>query len=304
MKSLYPFTKSARRAKLYARNASIVKQLKFAQYEVYCRNKVLESKASGLGNDAPDCITISLASYSLRINTVYLTIESLMQQSLKADRIVLCLSKNEFSEADLPISLKKQRERGLEILFCEENLRSYNKFFYTLKKYPNDIVITVDDDFIYPVDTVEILYNAYLKEPQVIHCNRARQMRLDKSGKLQSYRKWNFDKALNEATLCTFPTGAGGVLYFPGSLDDAVFDKKSFLRLAPTADDVWLKAMSLKKSVKCRQVKHNRLFEEQFIAIPGSQVVSLRSRNKNRRSGNDAAISQLFSKYGLYEFIK
>lgn len=303
MKNLYPFTKSARRAKLHARNASIIKQLKFAQYEVCYRNKVLESKSSGLGNDAHDSITISLTSFGPRIGTAYLAIESLMQQSLKADRIVLCLAKNEFKEDDLPASLKKQRERGLEILFCEEDLRSYNKFFYTLKKYPDDIVITVDDDFIYPIDTVDSLYNAYLKEPQVIHCNRAHWMTFDKSGKLRSYRKWNFDRAFDEAALRTFPTGVGGVLYFPGSLDDAVFDKKSFLKLAPNADDVWLKAMSLKKSVKCRKVGNTAKFDEKAIVIPSSQSITLKRKNKHKRDGNDSVIPQVFNEYNIYPIL-
>lgn len=302
-KFLHSFTKSARKNKRLASEAKLAKQLKFAQYEVYYRDKVIESKISGVGNSVPETITISLTSYGSRIETVYLTVESLMQQSLKADRIVLCLSKDEFSETNLPASLKNQRERGLEILFCEEDIGPYTKFFYTFQKYPEDIVITIDDDFIYPIDTVDLLYQAYLKEPEVIHCNRAHQMLLAKPGHLLPYRKWNFDRALDKASLCTFPTGVGGVLYFPGSLDDAVFDKETFLKLAPNADDVWLKAMSLKKSVKCRRIQSRTSFWEKAITIPGSQAVSLKRKNKHRLNGNDQAISQVFNKYDIISII-
>ena len=302
-KLLYSFTKSARRNKRLAREANLVNWLRFAQYEVYYRDKVIESKAPGIGNNISETITISLTSYGPRIETVYLTIESLMQQSLKADRIVLCLAKNEFTEANLPASLKNQRERGLEILFCDEDIGPYTKFFYTLQKYPEDLIITVDDDLIYPVDTVSALYNAYLKEPEVIHCNRAHQMLWARTGQLLPYRKWQFDKVIDTASLCTFPTGVGGVLYFPGSLDDSVFDKETFLKLAPNADDVWLKAMSLKKSVKCRRVQSPSVFTKKTIAIPGSQVVSLKRKNKHKRSGNDLAISQVFDKYDIHSII-
>ena len=118
-KILHSFTKTARRNKRFAREARIVDQLRFSQYEICYRDKVNESKLSGVGNNVSESITISLTTFGPRIETVYLTIESLMQQSLKADRIVLCLAKSEFSEAGLPTALKKQRERGLEILFCE-----------------------------------------------------------------------------------------------------------------------------------------------------------------------------------------
>lgn len=299
---LYPFTKSSRRRKRFAKEASLTNRLRFAQYEVDYRNKAIESKVPGLGNSVPENITISLTSYGPRIETVYLTIESLMQQSLKADRIVLCLAKDEFSEANLPASLRNQRERGLEILYCEEDIGPYTKFYYTLQKYPEDIILTVDDDFIYPIDTVDSLYRAYLREPEVIHCNRAHQMLLAKPGHLQPYRKWNFNKTPSEATLCTFPTGVGGVLYFPGSLDEAVLDKETFLKLAPNSDDVWLKAMSLRKSVKCRKIQSQSILAK-AISIPGSQVVSLKRKNKHRRVGNDLAISNVFDKYDLYSML-
>ena len=303
-KLLHSFSKSARKKKRFAKEAKTINQLRFAQYEVYYREKVIESKTLGIGNDVPESITISLTSYGPRIDTVYLTIESLMHQSLKADRIVLCLAKSEFSEANLPASLKNQRERGLEILFCEEDIGAYQKFFYTLQKYPEDIVITVDDDFIYPIDTIDSLYCAYLKEPLVIHCHRAHQMLLAKSRHLRPYRKWNLDKTPDAATLCTFPTGVGGVLYFPGSLDNAVFDKETFLKLSPNADDVWLKAMSLMKSVKCRKIQNQSMLAERAISIPGSQAVALKRKNKHRQTGNDLAISNVFSKYNLYSMIE
>lgn len=303
-KILHSFTKSARKNKRRASEARLTNQLRFTQYEVFYRNKVIESQTPGIGNGVPETITISLTSYGPRIETVYLTIESLMQQSLKADRIVLCLSESEFSEADIPASLKNQRARGLEILFCEEDIGSYQKFFYTLQKYPEDIVITVDDDLIYPIDLVDLLYQAYLKEPEVIHCNRAHQILLAKPGHLLPYKKWKFDSALDKASLCTFPTGVGGVLYFPGSLNDAVFDKETFLKLAPNSDDVWLKAMSLRNSVKCRKVQSRSSFWEKAIIIPGSQVVSLKRKNKHRQNGNDQAIAQVFNKYDISSVIE
>ena len=42
-----------------------------------------------------------------------------------------------------------QQKRGLTIRFCED-LKAHKKYYYAFKEYPDDIVITVDDDVIYP----------------------------------------------------------------------------------------------------------------------------------------------------------
>ena len=98
-KSFFSQIKASRKVKRYAKELKLINRLQFLHYETLYREKVIELKSSGIGNDIPENITISLTSFGSRIETVYLTIESLMQQSLKADRIVLCLAKDEFSEA-------------------------------------------------------------------------------------------------------------------------------------------------------------------------------------------------------------
>lgn len=274
-------------------------RLRFDHYEALYRESVLRSTEPGVGNDLPETLTVSLTSFGTRIETVYLTIESLMQHSLKADKIVLTLDRNNFSEANLPATLKKQRDRGLEILFCEEDLGPYTKFYYTLQKYPDDLLITVDDDLIYPIDTIDPLYRAYQKEPDVIHCNRGHRMLYAADGKLLPYKKWQWNYSGSEASLDLFPTGVGGVLYFPGSLDFEALDKNTFMALAPKADDVWLKAMSLKKRIECRQVENNKLFSERAVEIEGSQQISLKHRNKQGRFGNDNALERVFNHHKL-----
>jgi hypothetical protein len=289
--------------KRQAKERSHRKRIRFDHYEAVYRESVLSSMDSGVGNDTPHSITISLTSFGVRIETVYLVVESLMSQSLKADRIVLCLYRGEITEANLPATLKRQRERGLEIYFCDEDIGSYKKFFYTFQKYPDDLIITVDDDVIYPIDTIDLLYRAYQKEPNVIHCNRGHQMTYDANGELRPYWEWKTNYSAAEATLDFFPTGHGGVLYFPGAFASDVMDKDAFLRLAPRADDVWLKAMSLKKGTKCRQTIHSLDFRRRSTPILGANVTSLQKFNKHTRDGNDAAIRRTFNASGLEDWL-
>src|SRR5690554_7292875 len=69
-------------------------------------------------------VILSLTTYNKRIFDVALTIESLFQQTIKANRIILWLAEDEFMGRDLPVKLTKLIDRGLEIRYCED-LKSY-----------------------------------------------------------------------------------------------------------------------------------------------------------------------------------
>ena len=303
-KFLQSLTKKERRAKRSAKERKFRNRLRFDHYEALYRQSMLHSKQLGVGNHCPENLTVSLTSFGERIETVYLTVESLMQQSLKADRIVLCLARDEVKESQLPATLQLQRERGLEILFCDEDLGSYKKFYYTLQKYPDDLVITVDDDMIYPVDLVDQLYRAYREQPLVIPCLRSHLMTFSEESKvIKPYKQWVWDHNMFDPSLRVFPTGVGGVLYFPGCFDRRILDAKAFKQLAPNADDAWLKCMSLLKGTACRQITNQCSYPERFIQIEGSQRVALKRSNKNKKSGNDSSIERVFSEYSAYELL-
>jgi hypothetical protein len=261
---------------------------------------MLHSKTQGVGNSCEHELVVSLTTFKKRIEEVYLAIESLMQQSLKADRIVLCISKEDFTPESTPAALKEQTKRGLEILYCEKDLGPYTKYFYTLQKYPNALLITADDDVIYPTDTIDLLYRTYLKHPNSIVCHRAHRMRYDSSGQLLPYREWIQDQFHPEPHLDVFPTGIGGVLYFPDCFAPDVIDEEAFLQLCPGADDVWLKAMSLKKGVRCVTVDDHRPWKRRFHTIDNSQQVALKHTNLTSSSnGNDRKIKQVFTHYKI-----
>lgn len=121
-------------------------------------------------------VIVSLTTYGKRLYDVYLAIESIMQQSMKPNRIVLWLG-DELKNRPLPRILGFQQQRGLEIVFCKD-IYSYTKLIPALRKFPNDIIITVDDDLIYNVDMVERLVGAYIDDPSYIYCCRMHKMRL------------------------------------------------------------------------------------------------------------------------------
>jgi len=181
---------SSRKKRLRNERSFLLKQKSLA-LSVMFHQFTLKEIEPGIAKNEDDII-VSLTSFSHRVNDVYLTIESIFQQTQKASKVYLWLAEKDFPnrEKDLPKSLILQTERGLTVKFCEQDLGPYTKFYYTLKENPQSLIITVDDDILYPFDTIDQLYRAYKKEPNVIHCQRAHRMAKDNQGGLIPYKKW------------------------------------------------------------------------------------------------------------------
>lgn len=301
MKKLHTRFQQKRRAKQKRKLEAILTRHKTINRCHYLEGQTLHSQKSGTGNDLQHELVVSLTTFGKRIHDAYLTIESIMQQSLKPDRIVLCISAEDFSEESLPEMLRLQQQRGLEFLFCEKDLGPYTKYHYTLQKYPDSLLITVDDDFLYPTDTIDQLHKAYIQNPGTIFCHRGHGMTRGEGGALNPYRHWDWSNTNFQISKMIFPTGVGGVLYFPGCFDPEISNVDAFLKLAPNADDVWLKAMSLKKGTPCGIVPGTRHFMTNFLTIEGSQETSLKRHNKHSPHGNDHKIKAVFDAYDLWD---
>lgn len=244
-------------------------------------------------------IIVSLTTYSVRTQTVSLTIASIMRQSVKADRIILYLSKDEFTYDTIPTMLKKQKELGLEIVFCED-LKSHKKYYYSMKENPEAIIITVDDDVIYQENLIETLYNSYKKFPEEVSAMRVHRMSYDSDKKIKKYNEWKKrDKSqVLEPCVDLFPTGCGGVLYPPHVLDTKVFEKKVFEDLCFHGDDIWLKVMAIKNGRSTVLAER----QEPLKYIDGTQEIGLFNQNVDNNK-NDVMMRDVISEYyGEKEF--
>ncbi|GAB2887279.1 glycosyl transferase [Microbulbifer echini] len=271
--------------------------------------QALMSNEPGVGNTKRHKIIVSLTSFDQRIHDIYLCIESLFQQSLKADVVVLWLSLQDFPDGDIPELLKKQQSRGLKICFVEEDFGPYKKYVYAFDQFPDSLIITVDDDVLYPLDMIDILYQAYLRDPSNIYCHRAHRIEVDKKGEILPYQKWRSGrenwcgKSNTQPCHRVFPTGVGGVLYHPGSLHKDAFDSEKFLALCPKADDIWLKAMSVRQGTRAARVPDSRHWRDRFLTIPSARAQSLKRENLKSKYGNDYKIRRVFSEYKLLELL-
>ena len=200
-------------------------------------------------------IIVSLTSFPFRIPTLHITINSILNQTMKPDKIILQLSEDEFpnKEKDLPENLLILREKGLIINWNKGNIKSYKKLIPTLKQYPEAVIITVDDDFIYDKNLVKRLWKAYQENPKLIHCHRTTKFSLKKDGTfkvkgVQWYKKPSFANKL---------VGCGGVLYPPNILYKDITNEELFTSLAPTNDDIWFWLMAVMNNVRINVVDKN-----------------------------------------------
>jgi len=200
-------------------------------------------------------IIVSLTSFPERIKNVWLVIESILRQTKKPDRIILYLSKKQFSdETLLPKSLTKLKRRGLEIMFVDEDFRSHKKYLYTLLKYPNDNMITIDDDIFYRSDMIEKLYQESIQNPSTVVAQYCRKIMWKDDGRLETYDKWFLiDKETNPCFAVFFGSG-GGVLFPPKVLYVDTTNENLFMKLCPTADDIWLNAMCQLNNIKVKKI--------------------------------------------------
>ena len=213
---------------------------------------VLHETSTGVSSTKfTDCdIIVSLTSYSQRMLEAALAIESIMEQTMKANRIVLWLAHEDYKH--IPLSLKKLQARGLEIMECDD-LKSFKKLIPSLEHFPEDVIITIDDDVFYNQDIIERLISAYLQEPEVIHCGKANRIGMTKDGVILPYSLWDI-ASQKDFNRMNFFIGSGGVLYPPHCLDTEVFNRDVFMDICKYSDDVWFFAMAKKKGTRISKV--------------------------------------------------
>jgi len=255
-----------------------------------------------VGIEPESSVVVSLTTHSKRIFEVYLTIESILQQTLKPSRIILWLGVDEFTEDDIPLVLKKQVKRGLEIRYCDD-LRSYTKLVPTLQLLPEATIITIDDDYIYPFDFIERLVYTHRQFPQCVCYYKGGRMGLDNGGKVLPYLQWVDDEAEYTPSCLNFGAGVGGVLYPSGSFHADVTDASLFRRYAPMADDIWFKAMTLLHDIEYVKVPLECTSEWKFISLENTQDIGLYLRNV-RENKNDVQIRQTFDRYQIETRLK
>jgi hypothetical protein len=243
-------------------------------------------------NPLSEPLIVSVTSFGPRFTTLHLTLQSLIQQAIRPDAIVLWIADHELSA--LPRRVLSLESKGLQIRGCPD-IRSYKKLIFALEQWPDAFIATADDDAFYEPRWLETMVTAVDGDRPPIICHRANRLALQEDGRLAPYLDWSMDvqdEAARAPSVDLVPTGIGGILYPPGSLNGQVGNRALFERLCPTADDLWFYWMARMAGSKHKKVGPR--FEQ--ILWPTFDRGSLAS--ENWAGGNDRQIASLEQAFG------
>lgn len=199
-------------------------------------------------------LIISFTSFPQRINKVYQVVESISRQTILPDKIILYLSEDQFKTFnDIPLNLRNRISDIFQIKLVKGDLRSYKKFFYSFKDYPNDLVLLIDDDIYYPTDMIEVMLKTFLNHPNSIICRFGYKISFNKDGSLKPYIKWPLIQECSDSEYILFGTG-GGSLFEPCKMYKDTCNETLFTELCPIADDIWINAMVRLANLKIKKL--------------------------------------------------
>lgn len=256
-------------------------------------------------NNASD-IVVSLTSHKRRVlDSAPYAIYSMFTQTVLPNRVVLFINKEHWNNDNLPPIIKRLMLSGLEVEFCED-VRSHTKLIPALQKFPENPIITIDDDIYYNEKTIEELLDAYkLSDQKTVICHQGCYPQ-KRNGVFLPYSDWETskykgrDKTKTSLTVSAY--GVSGVIYPPKVFPQEVFNKDVFLKIAPHTDDIWFWIMQYKNGIKVEIVENSS--QEENISVNYAEYInpdgSLALYFENCFNGrNDKELKALLEYYGI-----
>lgn len=275
----------------------IRRQLYKVQYIILRRQVEKEGYVYGVNNQKRDMpqVVVSLTTYPKRFSDLDLCIKSILHQTYKPDKIIIWLGSDTISELAEKY-LSKYNKYGVEYrIDNENNYYSHKKYIYAIKEFGDSIIITLDDDLIYPKKTIESLIKKYRQYPNAIIARRVHEITWN-GNNINSYKKWNFECftiRVPSNKLCA-TTGAG-TLFPPYIFRCEDMDYELIKEFAPTADDIWLKMMAVKNNIKVVWAGNFFQMPPEIVSDKKDALTSINVKENK----NDYYIKNIIKKYNF-----
>lgn len=244
-------------------------------------------------------VTVSLTSHSKRVTDFApFAIYSIFHQTIMPNRIVLNINQEKWTDENLPELIKKLQIAGLEVNLCED-VGPHTKLLPALEKYPDDIIITVDDDIYYDKYLIEDLMTEYRLHASCVVCRDALVIGITPLG-LLPYSDWQV--ATTNDTSHKLPLGVNGVLYAPHVFNKEVSNKSVYSHLCSKADDIWFMIQEVLQDIPVyvTSVSHHRgsssVDHRNEYVEKGSNALHFQN---TQHGGNDMQLSNLIEHYNL-----
>ena len=231
-------------------------------------------------------IVISLSASREDFGLLPITIYSLLQQELKADKIILWLD-NEYEDlTNIPYEITQLIKNGLEIRFVN-NFNNYTNTIEPLKHFKSSINIIAEENIYYPQTWLKNLYISYVSHPEDIHTHQA-----NKIEQIENKIIINEPLKSENASFKAMFNIKSGVLYPPDCFTKEALRSDIYLKYCPHNPTLWFWAMALIHDRKIRLVKKHI---KKFSIINTLENYFLKKTNSNNF---DNEAKNLFVLYG------
>ena len=188
-------------------------------------------------------LIVSLSTMPDRIGRLQPTIDSLLNQTRPPDEIVLAVPKfsiRQKREYEIPAYLSQIPQ--VRVLRCEKDWGPATKFIAVVQDElgagrPDTLIMVVDDDRIYPRDSVELYLHYHQQLPDAALCFRGGPMPRSLSWR---HPKIDFGVNLHTPKRTAVITGCGSYLIQPRFFDSSLWDYSVAPAGAFYMDDIWI----------------------------------------------------------------
>lgn len=202
-------------------------------------------------NITNDVLIISLTTKPTNINNVENVIDSILKQNVNhlLYKIILILSKYDFkSKNELPNKiLSLENTINLRIILIDNVINSQTRLIIGMKEYPNNPILIISDNIIYPDGWLEMFINDHKKFPDDT-ISASIQYFFGKNSNITEFSEGYKSEKLgifNHVTNMIFNfalinTNLGGTLYPKNFFkNEKFFDNELFLQMTKDSDEFW-----------------------------------------------------------------
>lgn len=246
---------------LFKLKANIKKKLFFvslilsdAKKKMIIRKKINSMQKKIIDSEiCKDDIIFSVTSYGNRVkNALPYMLYSVINQTVSPKKVIVFLDNDNWNDGNLPSLLQKMKTLGIEFRYCKD-IKSYKKIIPALQLFPDNPIVTMDDDFYYHPHYVEWINEAYNKSDKQTVLGQWGCIPEKKDGTYIPYNEWKDCKFGDDNSPISFYGCC--CCYPPHIFDDEILKEELFMSLCPSADDIWLWAMEERQNIKRAYIK-------------------------------------------------
>lgn len=235
--------------------------------EFFKRNRMTAEKKKfldSIGYGRKKLVILSMTTIPKRKERLTDNLPAILGQTFKFDKLIINIDDNLSDEDYAWYDELAKKDDRIEINKAEAKWRSCNKLLPTLKKYPEDVIITLDDDIYYPKNTIKLLVEWYERNPDCIITHEINPIVINDDEDYVSYLN-TYDVMLMQkewgkyfSNCCLFP---------PHTFDGTdLYDYDKMMECTNgTHDELWFWTQSTINGVQCIGLNYVRSFAPEML---------------------------------------